>query len=68
MTPLFAAALLANQIWYLWPLLAAVCLVYGATRHELPGQIMLHAWKTAVWMGTFMGVILVILLLLSWWV
>jgi hypothetical protein len=63
---LVAASLAAPQLWYLLPLLVAVSLVYGATRHELPGQIMNHAVRTAGWMLSFIGVIFVILLLVSW--
>ena len=62
------AALTVNQLWYLLPLMISVSLVYGATRHELAGPILHHAWKTALWMGAFMGVIFAILLILSWWV
>ncbi len=43
-------ALLAQQIWYLLPLVVSVSLVYGATRHELPRPILYHAWHTALWM------------------
>jgi hypothetical protein len=50
------------------PLLIAVSLVYGATRHELLVPILHHAWRTAVWMLVFMGVIFLILLALEWWV
>ena len=62
------AALMAPQIWYMLPLLIAVSLVYGATRHELLVPILQHAWRTAVWMIVFMGVIFVILLAMEWWV
>lgn len=60
------ASLAAPQLWYLLPLVVAVSLVYGATRHELPGQIINHAARTAGWMLGFIGVIFVILLLVSW--
>jgi hypothetical protein len=63
-----AAALLAKQIWYILPLLVAVSLVYGATRHELPRPILYHAWHTALWMTIFMGSIFVVLWLVSMWV
>jgi hypothetical protein len=66
--PLVADALLAPQIWYAVPLLVAVSLVYGATRHELPLPILQHAWRTAVWMLVFMGVIFLVLVVLEWFI
>lgn len=60
------AALPFGQLWYYLPLLVAISLVYGATRHELPGPILKHAWHTAVWMTTFIGAIFVIVLCLTW--
>ena len=67
-SPLLADALPVAQIWYMLPLLLAVSLVYGATRHELLVPILQHAWRTAVWMLVFMGVIFLILLAIEWWV
>ena len=60
------AALPFSQLWYYLPLLVAISLVYGATRHELPGPILKHAWHTAVWMTTFIGAIFVVVLALTW--
>ena len=62
---LLASTLLAAQLWYMIPLILSVSLVYGATRHELPGPILYHAWHTAVWMAVFMGGIFVVLWLVS---
>jgi hypothetical protein len=59
------ASLLAAQTWYILPLIVAVSLVYGATRHELPRPILYHSWHTAVWMTVFMGGIFVVLWLVS---
>jgi hypothetical protein len=66
MHPLFAS-LWGAQLWYFLPLIVAVSLVYGATRHELPRPILYHAWHTALWMTIFMGGILAILWLVSLW-
>ena len=63
--PLLLAALPFGQLWYYLPLLVAISLVYGATRHELPGPILRHAWHTAVWMTTFIGAIFVIVFIIS---
>lgn len=64
---LLASSLLAPQIWYVLPLILSVSLVYGATRHELPGPILYHAWHTALWMVIFIGGIFGVLALVSWW-
>jgi hypothetical protein len=50
-----------NQLWYLFPLVVSVSLVYGATRHELMWPILANALHTAVWILGFMAVIFVIL-------
>jgi hypothetical protein len=56
------------HIWYLVPLLVSISLVYGATRHEYPAQIMLNAWKSCVWMVSFMFTIFAALFVFDWWV
>lgn len=45
------------KIWYSIPLIVVVSLCYGATRHEVLTEIMSHAFKTAVWVIGFMGLI-----------
>lgn len=47
---------------YYIPLLVAVSLVYGATRHEDMQLILRHAGYTAYWITCFMGIIFLILL------
>jgi hypothetical protein len=56
-----------HLIWYLLPLILSVSLVYGATRHELPGPILEHAYKSGVWMVTFMFCVFAGLFLFDWW-
>ena len=56
----------SSQLWYAIPLVAAISLVYGATRHELMVPILHHAWRTARWIAGFMGIIALILLIVSW--
>ncbi len=63
---LLAASLIANQMWYALPLVVAVSLVYGATRHEWMMPILEHSWRTAFWMLTFIGAIFVLLFVLNW--
>jgi hypothetical protein len=60
MYPLLAS-LPYNQLWYLLPLVVAISLVYGATRHELMGPILANALHTAVWILGFMAIIFVLL-------
>jgi hypothetical protein len=51
---------------YLAPLVVVISLVYGATRHELMGPILVHAVRAAGWILGFMAIIFAILLALSW--
>jgi hypothetical protein len=60
------AMLTHNQFWYLLPLLVSVSLVYGATRHELMHPILIHAWRSAVWMVSFMFSVFVVIWVLTW--
>ncbi len=60
------AALPANHLWFFPPLVVAISLVYGATRHEFMRPIMQHSLRAAVWILTFMGTIFAALLLVAW--
>lgn len=63
--------LLANSTGLLWhaiPIILAISLVYGATRHELLKPILWHAYHTAVWIVGFMLIIAAILVTVSWFV
>lgn len=60
---LFALHLL--QLWHLLPLIVAVSLVYGATRHELRRPILEHAARFGGWVLGFIGVLFVILALVA---
>ncbi len=66
MIELLASVAETNRLWYALPLVVAVSLVYGATRHELMGPILNNAFRAAVWIGGFMAVIFVVLMLISW--
>ncbi len=48
------------------PLLAAVSLVIGASRHEKTPLILDQAVRTAIWITSFMLGIFVVLQLVSW--
>jgi hypothetical protein len=55
-----------NQLWYMVPLIVAISLVYGATRHEHFVPILQNALRAAWWIVSFMGLILLILLVMTW--
>ena len=66
---LFAASMMSvspTYLLYYFPLLVAISLVYGGTRHENPQIIFQHALHTAYWMTGFMGIIFVILMIIGW--
>jgi hypothetical protein len=56
-----------NQLWYALPLILVISLVYAATRHELMGPILVHAFRLGVWITGFMAAIFAVLLVVSWW-
>jgi hypothetical protein len=70
MSPLVFVPLIAsfstNKLWYLAPLVVSISLVYGATRHELIGPILHHAFRSAVWIIGFMAIIFAVLMVMSW--
>lgn len=55
-----------TYLLFFLPLLVAISLVFGATRHEDTGLILKHAFHTARWITGFMGLIFVILLFVGW--
>ena len=60
------AALGAVRLWYALPLVTSVSLVCAATRHEEMGAILTHAFRFALWVVVFMGIVLCVIQLLSW--
>lgn len=54
-----------NQLWHLLPLVVTISLVYGATRHEMPGPILNNALRFGIWMLGFIAVIFVVLFWIS---
>ncbi|MCR9118738.1 MAG: hypothetical protein NXI22_17520 [bacterium] len=66
MIELFAVTLWGNHLWYLFPLVVTISLVYGATRHELMEPILYNALRAGVWIIGFMLVIFAIMFVLSW--
>jgi hypothetical protein len=53
------------RMWYALPLIVAISLVYGATRHELMRPILEHAVRFAAWIIGFMGVLFIVIWLVS---
>ena len=51
---------------YFLPLLIAISLVFGGTRHEDTGLILSHAWQTARWIACFMAIIFAVLYAIDW--
>lgn len=59
-------ALPFNELWYLLPLFVAICLVFGATRHEYWSGILVHTLQNARWIALFVLVVFSILYAVSW--
>ena len=51
---ILARGIMDARIWWSVPLIVAISLVYGATRHEYIGQIMIHTYKNSIWVIGFM--------------
>jgi len=63
--PLLLAAGTANTMWYMLPLAAVISLVYSASRYELPERILRRAGRLFLQIVIFMGIVLGLLLALS---
>lgn len=57
-----------TYLLYYLPLIVAISLVFGATRHEDLTLIMKHAIGTARWITGFMAIVFVVLLVMDWMV
>lgn len=55
-----------TYLLYYLPLLIAISLVFGATRHEDTTLILRHAWHTGRWITGFMAIIFMVICLLDW--
>ena len=65
MPPALFASFMQSQLWHFVPLVVAISLVYGATRHELMGPILSNAFKFGIWIIGFVAVIAAILFWVS---
>ncbi|MFO0912373.1 MAG: hypothetical protein U0795_05425 [Pirellulales bacterium] len=55
----------AIPVWYALPLIVAISLVHGATRHEMMRPILISALKFGGWVVVFMIGLYIVLRLLS---
>ena len=55
-----------TYLLYYLPLIIAIALVFGATRHEDTQLIIRHSWHTARWISGFMAIIFAVLFVLGW--
>ena len=55
-----------TYLLYYVPLIVAVSLVFGATRHENPQMIVKHSLGTARWITGFMLILMVVLFFFDW--
>ena len=62
---LFGLAGLVPTLYYAAPLIVVTSLVYGATRHERPLEIIKHSFRSIIWLVGFMGLIMAIVWLAS---
>jgi hypothetical protein len=59
--PYLFASFWTGRWWYALPLIVSISLVYGATRHEHLVPILVNAYKSAVWVLTFMAIIFMVI-------
>ncbi len=57
-----------SYLLYFVPLVIAISLVFGATRHEETSLIIKHAVGTGRWITGFMALIFAVLCILEWMV
>lgn len=55
------------QIWYSVPLIIAISLVWGATRHERLPEIIAQSIRSLLWVLTFMGIIFAMIFVSGYW-
>ena len=58
---ILARSIMDAKIWWALPLIVSISLVYGATRHEHIGQIMIQSYKAAIWVIGFMLLIFAVI-------
>jgi hypothetical protein len=66
LSTILVAALAVSRLWYALPLVTSVSLVCAATRHEEMNAILIHAFRFALWIVVFMGIVLAGIQFLTW--
>ena len=61
------ASIWEAKVWYAAPLVVAISLVYGGTRHEHIKEIILQAIRSAIWVVGFMGIIFPLIYVAGFW-
>lgn len=64
----FMLSISPTYLLYYLPLIIAISLVFGATRHEDTKLIIKHAAHTARWITGFMAIVFAVLLVMDWMV
>jgi len=64
----FMLSISPTYLLYYLPLIIAISLVFGATRHEDLRLILRHAAHTARWITGFMAIVFAVLLVMDWMV
>ena len=55
-----------SYLLYYLPLIIAIALVFGGTRHENTKLIVQHALQTGRWITGFMGIIFIVVCIHNW--
>ncbi|TWU56947.1 hypothetical protein Poly51_28660 [Rubripirellula tenax] len=55
-----------SYLLYYVPLIIAISLVFGGTRHEDTSLVLRHAWQTGRWITGFMAIIFAVICVLDW--
>lgn len=55
-----------TYLLYYLPLIIAIAVVFGGTRHEDTRLIIQHSLHTARWVTGFMAIVFVVMLILDW--
>jgi hypothetical protein len=66
-TPLLGQLTDFARLWYAAPLIIAISLVYGATRHEQTPKVLMQSLKSFLWIMAFVVVIMAVVVLVGFW-
>lgn len=63
---LFGGAIDHNRLWYAVPLVISFSLVYGATKHEEMSEVLVQAYRAAIWIIGFMFTVFAVVWIIDW--